>query len=116
MNTLLYSEAVDSEPPIACKREAGAFTVQQKTRYQFLRQQLREKLQTIVELPDGYALQLPADTSTIMLAAEFVTLERRCCDFFHFHIDIEPKGGPLRLELTGNQHIKGFLEEELATL
>jgi hypothetical protein len=62
------------------------------------------------ELPNGYAFQFPA--TDWMLAAEWVSLERRCCPFFHFSLQQPRDGGPLQLEITGSDGVKQFIRSE----
>jgi hypothetical protein len=68
------------------------------------------------ELPDGYAFRLPNDADTLRKAAEFVSLERLCCPFLGFALEVEPKGGPVWLRLTGREGVKEFIREEVGGL
>jgi hypothetical protein len=116
MNTLTFddSASLKSETlPLACKRDAGVFSPEQAGRYETLRGQIAEAIQGIEELPNGYALRFPAQPDTILSVAEFIVLERRCCCFFHFALEIEPDDGPLWLRLTGGNGVKEFLQAEL---
>jgi len=55
------------------------------------------------ELPDGYAFELRNESDVLLTAAQFITLERRCCTFFGFGIEVEREGGSVWLSLTGRQ-------------
>jgi hypothetical protein len=70
----------------------------------------------IRELPDGYAFRLAADAGTLVTAAEFVSLERLCCPFLGFALEVEPEGGPVWLRLTGREGVKAFIREEVSGL
>ena len=59
------------------------------------------------ELDDGYAFRLDGDTSLVGVA-EWITLERRCCPFFRFQLEIDGDAGPVWLRLTG-AGVKEFL-------
>ncbi len=63
------------------------------------------------ELPDGYAFCFAADAYDQVVA--FVALERRCCAFFHFVLDVPPAAGPLWLHITGPAEVKAFLQANL---
>jgi hypothetical protein len=78
-----------------------------------LLQLIREATLEIQELPMGYAVGLPNDCAVLLQIAEFISLERLCCPFFHFEIQIEPDAGPVWLRLTGRQGVKQFLADVL---
>ena len=98
-------------PPIMCV--LGAMDARQLARHQELRQQLREKTQEVRELADGYALRLPAENGMILSVAEFITLERLCCPFFSFELEVGRDQGSLWLKLTGREGVKEFLKSQL---
>ena len=99
------------ESPIAC--DLGGLDALQRERRQALREQISPATQEVKELPDGYAFRFPAEPSLCLAAAEFVTLERLCCPFFNFVLEVEKEGGPLWLRLTGREGVKEFLRAEL---
>lgn len=105
------SKVKKEESPIMCV--LGALDAKQLARQQELRQQLREKTQEVRELKDGYALRLPAESGMILSAAEFITLERLCCQFFNFELEVEGEQGSLWLKLTGREGVKDFLKSML---
>lgn len=105
------SEIVAGESPIACN--LNALDKEQRRRYQSLTAQLRAAVQETRELPDGYSFRLPSDETTIQRTAEWITLERRCCPFIAFGIEVGREGGPLWLSLTGREGVKLFLKMEL---
>src|SRR5262249_46422877 len=86
------NQKVMSESPIACN--LTALSKEQRKRHQSLSIELRGIVQEIRELPDGYAFRFPADEATIQKAAEWITLERRCCPFLDFGLDVGREGGP----------------------
>lgn len=99
------------ESPFVCN--PNAMTAEQRRRHQGILEQLRASAQGVDELPDGYALRLPANAALTMLAAEFMTLESLCCPFLSFGLKLElPEQKLLRLELTGPEGIKQFLQAE----
>ena len=104
-----------NESPIACTREQGVFSPEQKERYQIARQQLKSTLQEVQELPDGYAFRFSSETVNILNLAEFITFERLCCRFFKFELEVEREEGPVWLRLTGGEGVKDFLRAEIAS-
>lgn len=104
---------MSSDLPLACERDAGAFSPEQESRYAALRQEMEAAILEIAERPDGYALRFAAGPATILALAEFITLERSCCPFFRFALEIEPGDGPLWLQLGGGAGVKEFLRAEL---
>ena len=70
----------------------------------------------IKELPDGYAFRLPNESKTLRDAAEFITLERLCCPFLGFALEVESEGGTVWLRLTGREGVKAFIHEEVSEL
>ena len=101
---------INNELPLAC--DLSAIEAAQRERHQSNTEQLLATVQSTHELPDGYALRFPAESSIIIKAAEFIKLERLCCPFFNFVLEVEPDNGPLWLKLTGPEGVKQFLRVE----
>jgi hypothetical protein len=70
-------------------------------------------VQEIHSLNDGYALRFTPEPGRCTAAAEFMVLERLCCAFLTFHLELEREGGPLWLRMTGREGVEPFLEAEL---
>src|SRR5262249_4659952 len=99
------------ESPIAC--DFSAMTAGQRARRQILARQMHAAAREVHELPDGYAFRFSADPELCLTLAEFMTLERLCCPFFTFALELEHEGGPMWLRLTGRDGVKQFLQAEL---
>ncbi len=95
--------------PLAC--DMTALAPEERDRRQTLVAQLHASTQEIQERRDGYAFRYP--TALLLTAAAFVALERRCCPFFHFALDVESDDGPLWLAITGQEGVKAFIAAEL---
>lgn len=67
----------------------------------------------IKELPNGYAFRLPDGSDIFTKTANFIMLERLCCPFFGFALEIEPEGGSIWLSLTGREGVKPFIVAEV---
>lgn len=101
-----------SRLPIAC--DSGALTPEQRERKSSIQRRLRADVQEILELHNGYAFRHSSESSVVLAAAEFVTLERICCPFFDFEMEVEHGGGPLWLRITGEEQAKQVLRAQLA--
>ena len=97
-----------------CEKDAGAFNPEQSQRYTSLKEDMRSAVSEIKELPDGFAFRFPSDPRIIVKLAEWMTLERQCCKFFSFVLEVEPNGGPVWLNLTGGKGVKEFLQTEIS--
>lgn len=96
--------------PIAC--DLTAIPVERRAQHEAITRQLFAAVQEIQGLPNGYAFRLFEEPGILVKAAEFVTLERLCCPFFGFTLEVEPKGGSLWLKLTGGEGVKEFIQSE----
>jgi hypothetical protein len=76
------------DTPIVCT--PNAIPASQRARYANLRQQLFAQAQAIQPLEDGYRFRLPSDAETLVMAAEFISLERLCCPFLSFQLEVTP--------------------------
>jgi len=71
-------------------------------------------VESVKELPNGYSFRLPNDSTILLTAAQFIALERLCCPFFGFGLEIEREGGRVWLSLTGRGGVKPFIMAEIA--
>jgi hypothetical protein len=100
------------ESPFACNMEA--IKSDQRQQHIATAGQLFRAVKSIQELQDGYAFHLPDESDTLQLVTEFISLERLCCPFFGFRIEIEPEGGAIWLQLTGREGVKPFIKAEIS--
>jgi hypothetical protein len=98
----------EGESALAC--EFGAMDDGQRERYRSLRRLLGEDFMEARELEDGYAFRHSPETGVLIALAEYVSLERLCCPFFDFAIEVGRDGGEVWLRLTGPEGAKGVLE------
>ena len=101
----------DVQSPIAC--DMSVLSPSQRETHLATSRELFSKTDAIRELPHGYEFQLAGDPNAIMKLAEFVSLEKLCCPFLNFAIQVEAEGGPVRLRLTGREGVKAFIREEV---
>jgi hypothetical protein len=101
------------EPRIACNLDG--LTPAERAESQKLLLQLGSAVVRNTELATGYALRLDEERMGLAALSRWVDLERRCCPFFHFDIEVMPAGGGTWLRLTGGAGVKDFIRSELAT-
>jgi hypothetical protein len=70
-------------------------------------------VESVRELPNGYAFRLPDESDVLVKAAEFIAFERLCCPVFDFCLDVEREGGAVWLSLTGREGVKPFILAEI---
>ena len=99
--------AADPGVPIACNLDA--LSAQERERHAALLLELGGKVLEMRELPDGYAYRFAPEARTVAEIAEWIGLERACCPFLRFSLDVEPNTGPVWLRLTGSARVKEFI-------
>ena len=69
------------------------------------------KADDIVETDDGYKLKFSeADDQLVATLAEWINVERKCCNFLRFELVFEQFTGPIWLEVGGDAAAKQFLK------
>ena len=100
----------ETDPPIACHLKALDAT--QRERQKELLGIVRGKIQKTVELSDGFALQMPTDQATFLEVAEWVSLERRCCGFAEFALELR-LDDTVWVKMTGKPGAKEVFAAEM---
>ncbi len=110
----MISSNTKRESPLACDMSA----IEPALREQHINRakELFRVMTDIRELPDGYAFCFPDEEHVLVMLAEFISLEKLCCPFLGFVIEVEPEGGPLCLRLMGREGVKAFIREEVSGL
>jgi len=101
--------AADDSAPIACNIKAISST--ERPRYNDLIKRLRIAVQDRKELLDGYAYKLETKKITLPEVAEWITMERLCCPFLTFQLDVKGNGDS-QLTMQGPDGVKAILREE----
>jgi len=78
--------------------------------------QLFKLVQEIRELENGFGFRFVNSPDLLTKLAEFIALERLCCPFFGFAIEVEPEDGAIWLKLTGREGVKPFIQMEVGEL
>ena len=100
--------SADAGTPYACNM--AALTKNERTAHQKTSQKLFASVQEQKELANGYAFRFTPDA--LVTAAQWVSLERKCCPFFTFEMELAREEGPLWLRVTGGDGIKPFIRAE----
>jgi hypothetical protein len=110
---MLADKSTPSEVVIACTPDN--VPVEKRERWFEVGKEVYAMVQEVRELRDGYACLLPGDSATLIKAAEYVSLDRMCCQFVRWSLVIEPNGGPLWLHLTGPEGTKEYTRTTFET-
>lgn len=100
--------------PIAC--DPSSLDRDQTQRRQELQERLNADVREVRELEDGYAFRHSPEASVLLELAEFATLERLCCPFFDFAVEIGRNAGPVWFRITGEKEAKRVLQVQLAPI
>jgi hypothetical protein len=119
MNRLLIAIALTltsaySEAPFACNLKA--FTPDQRVRWRHLIERVTSAVTETRELKDGYALRVNTAQAPLVDIAEWIELERRCCPFFDFQMDVHGEDGSSWLSLKGREGVKDFINADFSLL
>ena len=102
------------ESPIAC--DMSAIEPDRREQHIATGKDVFRAVTEILELPDGYAFRLADEPNMLVKTAEFISLEKLCCPFLGFVVEIKPEGGAVWLRLTGREGVKAFIREEVSGL
>lgn len=111
---MTYDTRAMKESPIAC--DMSAIEAARREHHLATGKEVFRAVLEIRELPDGYAFRLSGEPNVLVRAAEFISLEKLCCPFLRFVIEVGAEGGPVWLRLTGREGVKAFIREEVGGL
>src|SRR6266481_4532398 len=97
-----------ADVPLACNLKA--ISTSERPRYNDLVKRLRVSVQDRNELTDGYAYKLDTKKISLSEVAEWITMERLCCPFLAFQLDVVNETS--RLTMRGPDGAKAILREE----
>lgn len=93
-----------------------AIPVEQRPRHLEKSRELFSQIEETSELPNGYEFRFADEPNVLTRLADFVSLEKLCCPFLGFEIEVEAENGPVWLRLTGRDGVKEFIREEISGL
>jgi hypothetical protein len=102
------------ESPFACVM--SAISPDKRTGHLSNARELFQKVSEIKALDHGYAFKFEVEDSLMLKIGAFIELEKLCCPFLRFLVEVEPEGGPVWLQLTGRSGAKPFIQAELSDL
>jgi hypothetical protein len=73
---------------------------------------LMKTLQGVQEEANGYSFHFASETRTILQIAEFIALERLCCPFFDFTLQVRAGDQSVALQIAGAAGVKDFIRSE----
>ena len=109
LSVLCVGMCTAADVPLACNLKA--ISAAERPRYNDLVKRLRVAVQDRNELTDGYAYKLHTKKITLPEVAEWITMERLCCPFLTFQLDVKGSGDS-QLTLRGPAGAKAILREE----
>src|SRR5215204_2973872 len=99
------------QSPLAC--DMTSIAPEQRQTHLAASRELFLRIRETHELSDGYKFQFADEPNVLSRLVEFVTLEKLCCPFLNFAIEIEAENGPVWLRLSGRDGVKAFIREEI---
>lgn len=111
---LLCACALSAEAPFACNLKA--FQPEERKQWRKLIEEVTSAVVVARELTDGYALQVDSNRVSLVEVAEWAALERKCCPFFDFQLNMHGEDGSLWLNLRGRDGVKQFIREDFTLL
>ena len=96
--------------------DMSASTAEQREAHLRNLQALFGAVEHISELASGYTFTLPATPALLRRAAEFIALERLCCPFFNFRLELPAGSSVFGLSVTGSEGIQPFLQAEFGSV
>jgi len=103
-----------NQSPLAC--DMAAIPAEQRPMHLAKSRELFLQIQETRELSNGYEFRFADEPDVLKPLAEFVLLEKLCCPFLRFEIEVEAERGPVWLRLTGREGVKAFIREEISGL
>ena len=103
-----------SASPLACRLDA--LGPEERRRHADLTRTLETRALDVEELPNGFAVAIPAEAEALRDAADWMALEGRCCPFLRFELVFDPASSRAVLRLTGPLGAKEILRSEIRAL
>jgi hypothetical protein len=103
-----------NQSPLAC--DMTTIAAEQRPVHLAQSRKLFSQIEETRELADGYEFRFVDEANLVQRLADFVSLEKLCCPFLKFWIEVEAECGPVWLRLTGREGVKEFIQEEVRGL
>jgi hypothetical protein len=96
--------------PLACNLKA--FTSDERADWRKLLDEVKRAASPSGELKDGYTFRINPTQVSIVEVARWIDLERKCCPFIDFEMNLRGANGALSLALKGREGVKQFIAED----
>lgn len=103
-----------NQSPLAC--DMTAIPAEQRAVHLANSREFFSQIEETRELENGYEFRFADEPNALKRLADFVSLEKLCCRFLRFEIEVEAENGPVWLRLTGRDGVKEFIREEVRGL
>lgn len=105
------AHTASAPPPVfACR--LGALTPVERAQQKELRATLLQGTTRVADDAEGFTFHFAADVPPATVIA-WVQMERRCCPFLRFTLDVPEEDGPSRLRVWGAPGAKAFVAAEM---
>lgn len=102
--------ALAADKPLACN--PNALTAEQRKEHSGRSKRLYGALREPKELPDGWQFTLNLASMSLEETARWIDLERLCCPFLRFTLEVAPESRTVTLRLAGPEGVKEFLRSQ----
>lgn len=110
-SALSLAVAVAGPIPFACNTKA--LSPAERLRHTDNTRRLKTAVVETQEKENGLRFRVTDERVDLTAIAEWVRLERRCCPFFTFNIEVEGDRGATWLTLSGPPGVKKFIRLEI---
>ena len=114
LRNMWLSMSDKNQSPLAC--DMTAIPAEQRASHLAKSREFFSQIEETSELSNGYAFRFADEPNVLQRLADFVSLEKLCCPFLRFEIEVEAENGPVWLRLTGRDGVKEFIREEISGL
>lgn len=106
--------AESNRAPLACNLKA--FQPGERAQWKKLIDRMKDSVTVARELTDGWALQIDTARMPVVDLAQWISLERKCCPFFDFEVDLHGVDGSVWMSLKGGEGVKEFIAQDFQGL
>jgi hypothetical protein len=104
------AQAHGSAPAFACN--PNGLTKIERREHTELMARMATAITQVDERSTGYAFRVDETRLALAELARWIDLERRCCPFFDFDLEVMPEDAGTWLHLTGATGVKEFIRTE----
>jgi hypothetical protein len=112
MAFLLASER--AVPALVCRIDA--LKREARARHEVLLKKIAASAQRTTESDDGFVIEIDSSRMNLQEIAEWISMERRCCDFLTFALEIPSGATAVRIRISGPEGTKAVLAPSMSRL